>query len=97
MLFHIFYIFYIQTFLGLPCKDELFSCIYKENTAKISGTPLQSYNLSFAFQVIDDNSIALPDDVLKRFLVEKVYFVTLKNSTNKTKQDVKLEPSRRKT
>jgi hypothetical protein len=46
---------------------------------------------------MDDNSIALPDDVLKRFLVEKVYFVTLRRSTNKTKQEVKLEPSRRKT
>jgi len=39
-----------------------------------------------------DNNSPLPKEVLDKYLVEKVYLVTILNSTQKTKQEIKFKP-----
>jgi len=53
-------------------------------------------NLTFGFAIsFNDNSTLVPDEILKKYLVEKVYFVRMLNSINsttKTKKEISFKP-----
>lgn len=52
--------------------------------------PLLHYNLSFAFSLTFDNNTIIPEEIMKKYIIEKAYFVSLLNSTKKIKREIKL-------
>lgn len=95
----VLYIGYFIFFLYFSIKLSL-DFIYKVNYSiifidKILTTgpeiDLKRYNLTFAFSIAYDNNTQVPQEIIEKYLVEKVYFVTMKNSSKKIKQEVKFK------